>query len=222
MKKNVKKCLLATLSLSAVFALGVGVSSFNALADEATLPKNITVDMYLVAGQSNAAGYSAKGTQCQTFDNVWYVGETNKELDGANANTGMGDYNTYVNVTAGQGLTGNRIGPEYGMAKVLNEYYAGTDTKALIVKSAAGGTSISDTTGSNAIFGNWYPRSLWGDAVNPAENGATDPTGVQYHNFVENFKTVYTELVSEGYTPVVKGMVELKVFSLPKRQNKTA
>ena len=208
MKKNVKNSLLATLSLSAVCALSMGAFGVkDASAEGATLLSGTTVDMYLIAGQSNAVGYSPKGAESESFENVWYTGEVNKKLDGTGANANMGDYTAYTNVTAGQGKSQSNIGPEYGMAKILNDYYTGSDKKALIVKSAAGGTHMAYTGGESATYGNWYPESLWGDTVNPAVNGATDPMGVQYYNFVENFKTVYTELKEEGYTPIVKGMV---------------
>ena len=208
MKNSVKKWLLAILSLSIFGSFGVGILKINDVnAQNSTLLTGTTVEMYLVAGQSNAVGYSPKGENNQVFENVWYTGEVNKQLNGSNANVNMGDYTAYANVTAGQGRNINSIGPEYGMAKVLNQYYAGTNTKALIMKSAAGGTHMAYTGGESATHGNWYPKSLWGDTVNPAQNSATDPMGVQYYNFVENFKTVYTELKSEGYNPVVKGMV---------------
>ena len=204
-----KKSILI-LTVAALCAFTAGTAAITKREAKAnTLPENTTVDMYLLAGQSNAVGYSPKWALNQTFENVWYAGEVNRKLDGTNANATLGDHTTYVNVTAGLGRDNSCIGPEYGMSEVLNDLYAGTDRKAMIVKSAAGGTNLSDNSGGeNANFGNWYPRSLW-TAVNadPANNAATDPTGVQYYNFVENFKTVYTELKTEGYTPVVKGMV---------------
>ncbi|MGN1053269.1 MAG: hypothetical protein ACI4SH_07780, partial [Candidatus Scatosoma sp.] len=139
MKNTLKKNIIATLACASVFAICGGVAAFRtASAEGAVLPEGATVDMYLIAGQSNAAGYSPKGAENQTFTNVWYTGEVNKTLDGTGANANMGDYTAYTNVTVGQGKSQNEIGPEYGIAKVLNDYYSG-DTKALIVKSAAGG-----------------------------------------------------------------------------------
>ena len=136
MKKNVKNSLLATLTLSAVCALSMGAFGVkDASAEGATLPSGTTVDMYLIAGQSNAVGYSPKGAESESFENVWYTGEVNKQLDGTGANAKMGDYTAYTNVTTGQGKSKSNIGPEYGMAKILNDYYTGSDKKALMVKS---------------------------------------------------------------------------------------
>lgn len=41
----------------------------------------IPLDMYLIAGQSNAAGYSpVYDNETETFENVWYAGMTEKTL----------------------------------------------------------------------------------------------------------------------------------------------
>ncbi len=161
------------------------------------------IDMYLIGGQSNAAGCSAKGTLSGVFRNVWFAGETEK-----NRKTGVGTltlikkYRKFVK--AGLGITDSFIGPEYGMAEVLNDYYD-SENPAFIFKSAGGGTALNnDSWGLSDTFGNWYPRSKWnGKEVDPQNS----PMGVQYYNFVENFRTVYNKLVSEGYTPKVRGMV---------------
>lgn len=164
------------------------------------------IDIYLIAGQSNAAGSSTKGNLKGVFKNVWFTGEVDR-----NRRTGSASL-AYVSdkgvrfsktVKAGLGVSTNHIGPEYGMAEVLNDYYS--DNPVLIFKSAAGGTALQNTTtGLSDTFGNWYPRSLWnGKEVDP-ENS---PMGVQYYNFVKNFKAVYEKLVADGYTPKVRGMV---------------
>lgn len=207
MRKQSKRNLLAMLALSSAIAMGCGAASLTASADEATLPEG-NVDIYLIAGQSNAVGYSPKGTENATYENVWYVGDVDRNKDKNGAAENMKDVSTYKNVTAGMGKSSDHIGPEYGMAKALNSYYSSSNRKALIVKSAAGGTHIAYTGGQSATFGNWLPSSLWSaNNANPSENGDSDPNGVQYYHFIENFKAAYTELKAEGYTPVVKGMV---------------
>jgi hypothetical protein len=166
-----------------------------------------TVDMYLIAGQSNAAGYSDKGSLDQTFTNVGYAGEVDKQLNNAGAGvSNVASYSEYLwKTTAGLGRTSNHIGPEYGIAKQLNAKYTGS-TKAFIFKTASGGTALRDSsTSGNAKFGNWYPRSKWVSGYTP-DPTSNDPTGVMYYNFIENFKIVYQNLVANGYTPVVKGM----------------
>jgi hypothetical protein len=161
------------------------------------------IDMYLIGGQSNAAGCSAKGNLSGVFRNVWFAGETEKNrITGIASLSLIKKYRKYVK--AGFGITDSFIGPEYGMAEVLNDYYD-SDNPAFIFKSAGGGTALNnDTWGLSDTYGNWYPRSKWnGKEVDPQNS----PMGVQYYNFVENFRTVYNKLVEEGYTPRVMGMV---------------
>lgn len=158
------------------------------------------IDLYLIAGQSNAAGYSSvSGVTRQTFSNVMYAGEVNRPVGASGgSNSYLADFAD--SVTTGLGRSGNYIGPEYGMAEVLDPLYTG-DHKTLIFKSAAGGTSLQNTnSGESATYGNWLPPS---ERNNYPENAAT---GVQYDVFMENFTAVYDTLLSRGYAPRVRGM----------------
>lgn len=208
-----KKSIIVAMMLVAMFLInGLVPLKFTAFAEETATLKEI--DMYLIAGQSNAAGYSSAGDLSGKFDNVGYAGQTEKKLRGTNTVSTESDFLSDSSkyrwsVQAGLGASGSKIGPEYGMAKVLNERYTG-EKKAFIFKTAAGGTSLLDTTSQlSASYGNWYPRSLWKDGYTPEINSASvdnDATGILYQLFVENFRTVYDSLVSQGYKPVVKGM----------------
>ncbi|MDD6994966.1 MAG: sialate O-acetylesterase [Candidatus Borkfalkiaceae bacterium] len=212
MKKLIAKALSVVCGCFVCFAAVNPPSGITAKADSSSV-----IDMYLIAGQSNAAGYSPiLDNSAETFENVWYAGMTEKALTGKN-------HSDYVNsdttesfdsykksVTAGLGNLTNRIGPEYGIAKTINGMYANGDKKAMIFKTAAGGTSLLDDTPElSERYGNWYPRSLWEQGYTPDISGyyeGNDPTGLLYQLFVENFRKVYHELVEKGYTPVVKGM----------------
>ena len=182
-------------------------------AEEAFEPTPI--DMYLIGGQSNAAGYSRIGANTtETFENVAYSGITEVNFrngSGEAVSTAALDYsNIKWQVTGGLGTDSAKIGPEYGMAKVLNQYYTG-DKKAFIFKTAAGGTSLLDKTRElSERMGNWYPRSLWEEGYTPNIRQnivGNDATGILYEFFVENFRKVYNGLVANGYAPQVKGMV---------------
>lgn len=212
MKKLIAKALSVVCGCFVCFAAVNPPSGISANAVSSAV-----IDMYLIAGQSNAAGYSPiLDNSTETFENVWYAGMTEKALTGKN-------HSDYVNsdttesfdsykksVTAGLGNFTNRIGPEYGIAKTINGMYANGDKKAMIFKTAAGGTSLLDDTPElSERYGNWYPRSLWEQGYTPDISGyyeGNDPTGLLYQLFVENFRKVYNELVEKGYTPVVKGM----------------
>lgn len=203
----IKKRVLSIVAAAAlIFAALIGFVGAPAKAEEAVKP----IDMYLIGGQSNAAGYSlaSKGNVDGSFSNVMYAGEVDKRLDGTGAGSGSNlySYATYKKaVTVGCGVRNGYIGPEFGMAKSLNSYYNG-DKKAIIFKSAAGGTALQDKkSGLSATYGNWYPRSMWKTGFTP--DASVSPTGVQYKNFIDNFRLVYNTLKDNGYEPKVKGMV---------------
>lgn len=163
-------------------------------------PKGKLIELYLIGGQSNAVGSSEhKGQLPGVYKNVGYAGCCEMMRTGVPS----GQYNLqnfYWEVKAGYGGITTRVGPEYGMAQVLDPYYTG-ETKAFIFKSAAGATNLL-----NVEFGagNWYPRSLWDEGYDPGKT--SESMGFQYYWFVENFRLVYNKLVEDGYHPVVKGM----------------
>ena len=206
MKKVVNLVVLVALFLGVTFGALFGAAGA-ATANAADGDSGNSIDMYLIAGQSNAVGYSSKGDLNETFSDIGYAGAVDYRLAsgiyGANNST---EYSQFKwSITAGLGKNSGCIGPEYGMAKVFKERIG--DTKAFIFKSAAGGTALRDANwGESANYGNWYPRSLWPQGYTPCKDNST-PTGVQYYLFVENFKNVYSQLKANGYNPVVKGMV---------------
>lgn len=159
-----------------------------------------TMDMYLIAGQSNAAGYSVvNGTLTEEYDSIAYAGQIDCPINGT---VGMNDYlDTFSpKVVPSLGRPG-RIGPEYGMARSLSSLYS-AGRQAMIFKTAAGGTSLSNATDhSNLNYGNWYPPSV---RTTASQNVAT---GKLYDRFVANFAKVHAKLVTDGYRPRVVGMV---------------
>lgn len=161
-------------------------------------------DIYIIAGQSNAAGYSSKGGSLGgVFENISYAGEINVPRNGGTPAQSCLAYPFVEEVTEGLGRASGYIGPEYGMAEVLNEHYSAS-RRAMIVKTAAGGTSLNNySSGENNEWGNWYPRSKWGDKTVDAENS---PMGVLYQSLVDNVAAVCEQLEEHGYTPRIQGM----------------
>ena len=150
------------------------------------------LDMYLIAGGSNALGCSLhNGELTDAYANVGYASGTSSFAD------------FKWSVEAGYGATEAHVGPEYGMAEVLDSVYAsnGGDKQAFIFKSAVSGTSLYDMNDK----GNWFPRSMWDGGYHPAE--AEKTTGYQYYSFISGFERVYNELANNGYEPKVKGMI---------------
>ncbi len=193
MRKILKRAIFAAALSGFVCALILSMS-FAFFAKAETTVK--TIDMYLIAGQSNAAGESYATNVSGTFDNVLYAGETNCSMSSGSASSRYMTY-PYISVKKGLGTNANCIGPEFGMAKYLNGIYT-ADNKALIFKSAAGGVSLCNETPSDADanHGNWYPD----------RTGNTFKGG-QYRRFIQNFFTVVNDLKTHGYEPVVKAFV---------------
>lgn len=164
------------------------------------------IDIYIIAGQSNAAGYTNRGNNRTVYKNVWFSGEVDKVRATGKSSLSLMNPVTYKkSVTPTLGRSSGYIGPEYGMAEIFDKQYDADKNPVLLFKSAAGGTALNnDTSGQSGDYGNWYPRSLWPDGKVDPEKSAT---GVQYYNLVENFKLIYAKLVEDGYTPKVRGMV---------------
>lgn len=209
-----KKAIIPVLMAVALcFANVAFLSKSSYTKAETSVSKNI--DMYLIGGQSNAAGYTTvsglkEEEKNVKFNNVMYAGQTDKYITGGVGQNWLeyADFKKYV--SAGYGTNIACMGPEYGMAKVLNNAYT-SENKAFIFKTAAGGTCLQDEPAVyRGSYGNWYPRSLWSEGYEPDLNNTVlneTYTGYLYKLFVENFKKVYTQLKQNGYNPIVKGMV---------------
>ena len=145
-------CVMFTVpTYSQADALAESISGAS-LFNEANI-KGQTIDMYLIAGQSNASGNSKNILNGITINEVMYIGEREE-------NIGSSAMFCKNNITTGLGINSAYMGPEYGMAFKLREHYTNTNP-ACIFKTAEGGTNLLDvTTGTlPSRFGNWYPRS---------------------------------------------------------------
>lgn len=160
------------------------------------------IDVYLIAGQSNAAGWSPMDTvnfsnydsqYTEGFDNVLYYGKvpTSNTLNHFELDP----------VKAGLGYTASHFGPELGMASVLQD----EENKVAIVKYAIGGSFLApETAHKNATTGTWTSPSY-------ISNNSIDITntniGKHYRDWETNLQNALTEMVSQGYDPVIKGIV---------------
>ena len=144
MKKFFTKLKWVLISAAcACFAVTGYLKTFRPSAESAAEAGDnvaIPVDMYLIAGQSNAAGYSpVYANETETFENVWYAGMTEKALRSDRESYSSNSMTSFASfkrsVKAGLGNNGSRIGPEYGMASVLNEMYADANRKAMILNT---------------------------------------------------------------------------------------
>ena len=175
---------------------------------EKTKDQEKAIDIYLIAGQSNAAGSTsisdrdsayAYAPELKTgFDHILFSGKASDS-----------DFYTWRKTTLGlgRGKSGNCFGPEAGMAKALSAYYnSETGNTAGFIKVAYGGTNLlNDTGGSNEAYGgNWVSPSYAAAKGYSYKNG--NITGGLYRNLLSIARQQITLLESSDYHVNIKGL----------------
>ena len=115
----------------------------------------------------------------------------------------------YRPVTEGLGYDVNHLGPELGMARVLNSLYESSDRQAVIFKYAAGGTSLTahqlddgtwyNNTTNTPLYGTWYPSSM--ETETSIARGENRVTNFLVRGFKSTISEFYNELLAKGYLP---------------------
>ena len=203
----------------ALLAFVVFAASFGAFAPAKADETLKTVDVYLLMGQSNAAGFSSvksgsAALTSDTFDNVLVGGVNQPYLNGTFSNFKRLDYSSLVPAKKDLGKTAGYFGPEYGMARALSSAKVSVngmgkplydkDNKAVIFKYAVGASRLLNyVEDGDKDRGTWYPRSL---VDTSSANYAEGVTGALYAGAVAAFRTFADNLKKSGYQPVVKGI----------------
>lgn len=205
--KTIFKTIITVCATVALAAITATVAIPQKAA--ATTGGGKTADVFLIAGQSNAAGSTRVDSTSYGYavsytptENVLFYGGNHKTTDG-----GAGRYLTdFRPVQHGCGYTDNHVGFELGMANILNAKpeYSGSDKKAIIFKSAAGGTSVFPS-GNYNNFGNWYPKSLWEEDY--YADDYFNKIGFQYRTFMTVFEEFIEAVKKEGFDNIeIKGL----------------
>lgn len=203
--------------LTLVMALCLAVSAFvvapfvtsNVSTAEAATEK--TADVYFIAGQSNAAGYSMykngslynlgkyESVRTKSYSNVLYYGYAG---NWESANGGKTDLNLDP-VKEGLGMWSSAIGPELGMANYLQDQYKNiANTDAIIVKYAIGSSSLTCGQGG-CPWGNWCAPSKHKPTEHIGENFYDNMIGTKSQNYTDGF--IYQAILkmkSKGYTKI--------------------
>ena len=239
MAKILKKVLVLVVCFAFIFsgaALVFDASVKIAKADQEPRVVEKIADVYLIAGQSNAVG----STLIANGNGPCYEEQNNKSFADSTlkypnvlynhlahpTTKGNGYYITdFVPVTQGLGYTQakNHIGPELGMAQILDPIYAEKEnTDAIIIKVASGGTTLTHhyddanldldaliaQNSYDGNFGTWYPESMWNVCFDDYKVdlwGAqfyNHPTGFLYRKLVEFIRLNYEMLQEKGYTQI--------------------
>ena len=173
----------------------------------ASKPENVkSIDLYIIAGQSNATGHTKYDEALLASlwsdykvgsSNVLYRGRSEYTLNvnTENVSTGVNEVYMWTNAKAGQGKTTAQMGAEVGMAATLSSTYYTGDKVCGIIKYAHGGTSIFNSKiGENAANGNWVSPS-YADLIGVEYNGLT---GNLYRNLLDEVRTSITQLERSG------------------------
>ena len=174
------------------------------------------LDVYILAGQSNAAGftpvaglykgYTYGGTvdegKLAEYENgytdVLYYGVT-QSADPATAGARL------QFVHAGQGHAGTRLGPELGFAEGMHAYYGGSAGKAAVLKYAVGATSLGNFQNSTSDeFGTWMSPSMIKEY---GEENLCLKAGLLYENLLVTVRMGLQAMIEAGYEPVIRGVM---------------
>ncbi len=172
------------------------------------------LDIFLVAGGSNAAGNTVYGANyADNFDqssissNVFYSGLITDHAPQtygeqilhftANKYTAIGTV-----PTLGMGWDEGTMGVEIGMAQKLSEYYNDESGKyAAIMKYAVNGSNLVDfLEGDDVYTGNWN------SAAASSKNAAGKTSGQLYENFIQLVSKQISDYEAQGYKVNVVGM----------------
>jgi len=205
---------LFSLGLAAV----MGAALIAPLSVTANADTEKKVDVWIVAGQSNAAGYSQlnqtvyggsgnykqyltgeDSRNAQGYNGVLYYGATEVQATSDLPEIAL------QSVKMGQGAWADRIGPELGMANVLASRYT-SESPAAIIKFAVGGTYLGDFKGDgqqSKDFGTWASPSM-----TEAYSGTPCTyNGLLYTRLLSVVQSGFAALKAEGYIPSVKGYI---------------
>ncbi len=223
MKKLMALILLATMLIPfASCTKDTGDETFPTTSQAEATPETPTVpeeeidyskviDIYLIAGQSNAVGFSRANSKdlYKKFPalkgGVPYIHYAGSSRYGGNPPT-IRDL-TWQLTKIGLGSNEGYIGPEVGMAASLSEFYnEESGRNAGIIKFAHGGSSIRDISSGENATGNWVSPS-YAKYLNTSY-ADTDQTGGFYRGLLGQVKRNIAELKEYGgFTTVnIKGL----------------
>ena len=142
----------------------------------------INVDVFLLGGQSNAAG---RGVVSEVPDPSALQNANIMLYHSASMNSGQmaRQWTTMRPASNSAGY----FGPEIGFGNRMTELHP--DRQIAIIKHAVGGTNIG---------ADWNPGVSTGDA---------DHFGPQYATFVETVNAGISSLIAQGYEPAIRGML---------------
>ncbi len=165
------------------------------------------IDIYIIAGQSNAAGCTnVSESDAKKIEALWEYAATGVEsviYMGSPTSVEVGNKcKDWTFAKIGLGVSEKHMGPEVGMAEVLNNDYYGRkeNLTAGIIKYAHGGTALLD---QNTAGGNWVSPS-YAESLNKEHTGSR---GILYRDLLKEVEIGIFALKEDGYTDInIKGL----------------
>ena len=185
-----------------ILALGIGGVFAFASDDASTTGSKGTINVWLIAGQSNAVGYGQGAPEAAELDSRYIDGFENVVYYGSRAGKVTSDF---ISTAVGMGKGSTYCGPEIGIASALGN----SDEKHAIIKYAVGGTNLYPILNDKRT---WTSPSYIDDV-----NGDSDPNndvdesiteiGDLYRTFITTVENGLALLREDGYTPIIKGLL---------------
>ena len=155
-----------------------------------------SIDVYFIAGQSNAAGCSfcatvtdQKGAYLDGYSNVLYLGCALNN----HSETGV-IVSTPTPVQFGTGMSASHFGAEVGMAEYLSQYYnANSGKTAVIIKYGVNSSSLDGTYAAH--WGSWLAPSLLDEGYSIFDGGVNF-----YDKLQDTLDDSIAALQAAGYT----------------------
>ena len=197
MKKRIFYLLLLAVMLVSVCVV-CAVPASASEGNVQTTDSKGEINVWLIGGQSNAAGYATDKLTDAKYDSRYTEGFDNILYDGAGDDNVK---NEFVPLTVGLGNKESSVGAEVGVAKMLGD----SNTMNAVIKFARGSASLyPKTTGDVSLtYGTWTSPSY-------IENNEIDVSGTKigalYDGFISTVAEGVAILIDQGYTPVIRGM----------------
>jgi len=156
------------------------------------------INVWLIAGQSNASGYAIDvPTDAATdprfkegFENVLYYGSADDN-----------SVSTFLPTKIGFGKSASASGAEIGIASMLD----GSGSMNAVIKLGRGSSYLYPDTSNNVsqTYGTWTSPTYMKDNGISAEG---TNFGKLYNDFIQTVASGIAILEASGYTPVIRGM----------------
>ena len=164
--------------------------------DSAMASTGEEIDVYFIAGQSNAGGCSfcntitdPKPEYTTGYENVLYLGCALNN----HSETGV-IVTEPIPVQLGLGMDANHFGSEVGIAEYLSQYYnTNSGKKAVIIKYGVNSASFDGSY--SAQWGSWLAPSLIGNGYEIFDGGVNF-----YDKLLQTLQSGITTLNNAGYT----------------------